>query len=359
MNLKEGMHSIYRGEIPDKPVLGIYSRYLPRGEKERFIRNNGMGLIEYVPLTTQVGPPWHMLPGFLSEVKDTRLINEYLWEKGNIREKRTYLTPVGEVSTNIGQSKGAGSEHISAYYIKSASDYHTMKYIVENTILKSNEDLYLATVDRIGTDGVVLGRMDRTPYQKLMLEIVGSGQFLMDLFDNAEMVEELMYAMGKKYYEQVDRAMESSAEIIWLPDNVTVDMTPPRFYKEYLLKYYQYCCKCAHQTGKVVVAHYDGKLRPLIPLLNQTGIDVLESVSDPMIGGDMTYDECIEAFPDKVILPNFPSSLALASKEKVFEFIHGLLKKAEGKPLMLQISEDLPEGTWQDVIPLVISAMYN
>ena len=59
MTIKEAMMSVYRNEIPERPVVGIYTRYLSRGEMERKARNNGLGIIAYVPLTTQIGPPWH------------------------------------------------------------------------------------------------------------------------------------------------------------------------------------------------------------------------------------------------------------------------------------------------------------
>jgi hypothetical protein len=357
MTMRERMSGIYRGEMPGRPVLGIYARYLPRGSIEREARNNGLGIIDYIPLTTQAGPPWHMLPGFLSQVGDVELTSRYHWENGQMRERRTYDTPVGTVWSDIGKSKGAGSEHISAYYIKSPEDYRVMKHIVENAVLGSNGEMYDQAVEAMGDDGVIMGRMDRTPYQKLLLELAGGERFLTDLYDDPEPVEELMQAMARRYREQVGRAMESAAPVIWIPDNVTVDMTPPRYFETYLLDLYKYCVLCAHQVGKIVVAHYDGKAKPLVPLIRQSEIDVLESVSDPVIGGDMTYSQWREAFPDKVILPNFPSNLCNSPDQEVIAAIEQLKKDAAGRPFMLQISEDLAEGTWRRVIPLVTRAM--
>ncbi|MCI8597840.1 MAG: hypothetical protein HFJ10_05285 [Lachnospiraceae bacterium] len=359
MTIRERMLSAYRGKAQDRPALGIYARYLPHGAIERQVRNLGLGIIEYVPITSQIGPPWHMLPGFLSEIPGVELQSRYHWVKGNLREIRTFSSEKGSVFTEIGSSKGAGSEHIGSYYIKSLEDYKSMKELVEKAILHPNTELYLNTAERLGEDGVVMGRMDRTPYQKLLLELAGAQQFLVDLYTEPEIVEELMEALGKRYKEQVDIMAESPAEIIWMPDNVTVDMTPPKAFRKYLLEYYQYCVTCAHEAGKLVAAHFDGKIRPLISEIKESGIDIIESVSEPRIGGDMGYWEAQETFQEQVVLPNFPANLSYESDEAIHAYFTDLREKVGERPFMLQISEDLPDGTWQRMIPLITKYMYE
>ena len=359
MTIRESMMSVYRNEMPEKPVVGIYTRYLSRGEMERKARNNGLGIIAYIPLTSQIGPPWHMLDGFLSEVKDVDLSARYFYRHKALYEHRTYHTPIGELTAEIGKSAGTGSEHIAKYYIQQPEDYHIMEYIVRNTILSPNTELYRRTAHELGEDGVVMGRMDRTPYQKLLIELAGAERFLMDLFDKTEIVEQLLDTMGMRYREQVDMAMDSEADVIWIPDNVTVDMTPPENYKKYLMPHYQYCVKCAKEAGKLVVAHYDGKIRLLSQYINEIGFNAIESVSDPMISGDMTFIEAVKAFPGKAILPNFPSNLSHSSIKDIQDYIGNLKEQARGIPLMLQISEDLADNSYERVIPAILEAMYE
>ena len=359
MTIREAMMSVYRNQMPEKPVVSIYKRYLSRGEMERKARNSGLGIIDYIPMTSQIGPPWHLLDGFLSEVRNADLSSRYFYKNGALYEQRSYHTPIGDVSAEIGKSVGQGSEHIAKHYIRKPEDYRVMEYIVRNTVLSPNIELYRRTAHELGGDGVVMGRMDRTPYQKLLIELVGAERFLMDLFDENEIVEELLDSMGKRYREQVDMAMDSDAEIIWIPDNVTVDMTPPENYEKYLMPHYQYCVKCAKQAGKLVVAHYDGKIRPLSKYINEIGFNAVESVSDPMISGDMTFSEAVAAFPAKVILPNFPSNLSQAPKETIRDYIGNLMEQARGIPLMLQISEDLADNSYERVIPIILEAMYG
>ena len=359
MTIKESMMSIYRNEMPEKPVVGIYNNYLSRGEMERKARNNGLGIIAYAPLTSQMGPPWHMYDGFLSQVRDVALSSHYFYRNGALYERRTYQTPVGELSAEIGKSVGKGSEHIARYYIQQQVDYRIMEHIVRNTVFSANNDLYRRTTHELGEDGVVLGRIDRTPYQKLLIELAGAERFLMDLFIENEVVEELLETMGKRYRQQIDMAVDSDAEIIWIPDNVTVDMTPPENYEKYLMPYYRYCVKCASEAGKLVLVHCDGKIRPLVNYINEIGFNAIESVSDPMISGDLTFIEAVKVFPGKVILPNFPSNLSMAPKKNILDYIENLKEQAKGIPLMLQISEDLEDNNYERVIPIILEAMYG
>lgn len=353
------MMCAYRNQQADTHTMGIYTRYLKRGDMEREVRNLGMGIIDYVALTTQMGPPWHLIPEFMSQVKDTNIAIRYFWDHGRKVERREYATPVGTVYADVTQDLGDGSEHISHYYLQSPEDYRTMKYIVENASIVSNEALCLSRRDNLGEDGVVIGRVDRTPYQKLLLELCGGEQFLMDLYDDPEPIEELMEAMMRRLDEEMRMAMDSKIEVIWMPENVTCDMTPPHMMKKYHLDAYQRYGKWAREAGKVVVAHFDGKVKPLKDMLNQSGLSGLESLSNPDIGGDSTYEELCEMFPNMALLPNFPANLAMESEAEICAYIRYLKQTADryGRTLMLQVSEDLPAQSYRRCLSIIARAM--
>jgi len=59
------------------------------------------------------------------------------------------------------------------------------------------------------------------------------------------------------------------------------------------------------------------------------------------------------------VLPNFPSNLCDAPEEVIEACVQDYLSAAAGRPFMLQISEDLAEGTWRRVIPLVASTFFQ
>jgi len=59
---------------------------------------------------------------------------------------------------------------------------------------------------------VVLGRVDRSPYQKLLIELAGPERFLIDLYTESDPVVGLIELMSELMDEQVRLAIESEAE---------------------------------------------------------------------------------------------------------------------------------------------------
>jgi len=68
----------------------------------------------------------------------------------------------------------------------------------------------------LGEDGVVLSRLDRSPYQKLLIELAGPERFLIDLYTNPKPVEKLMQVIGLRQDDQLALALDSEAAFIWM-----------------------------------------------------------------------------------------------------------------------------------------------
>jgi uroporphyrinogen-III decarboxylase len=359
MSMRERMLAAYRNQVPDRVPVCIYTRYLPRGATERQIRNLGLGIVEYHPVVSLLAPPWHILPGYLSEVQGADFDLRYRWEHGKRIERRIYTTPVGTVYQDVSQDPaGAGSEHIHKRYLTTREDYRTMQYIVEHTVFRRNEETIRAKIADLGDDGVLLGRMDRSPHQKILIELAGTEEFLLGLYTDPEPALALMAAMTAKMDEMFSLTLDSAVDVIWQPDNVTSDLTPPKSFAQYVLPFYQKHAAAVHAAGKAYIVHLDGRIRALQEALNQVDFDAIESLSFPEIGGDYTLSEARAAFPGKAILPNFPSNRCQESDDAIAAYVHALLDEAgTGTPFMLQISEDLPPEQWRRVLPIIAQAV--
>lgn len=352
------MLAVYRNQLPDVFPVSIYNRYLPRGSTEREIRNMGIGIIEYHPVTTLLAPPWHMNPGFLSEVKGAEIKISYTWENNELVEVRTYETKVGTLSQCTKKDKVYGSDWISKFYITKPEDYKIMQYIVENTVFRSNEKELSRKMEDLHDDGVVLGRIDRSPFQKLMVELAGPETFLMDICSGLKEAEELLEVISAKLEGSFDMVAESAAEVIWQPENVTGDMTSPKFFKKYCMPFYEKFAKKLESTEKPYVVHLDGRLKSLLDLIAECPFDAVESFSYPEMGNDITLYQAREAWPNKVILPNFPASLCQESEKKIIGSLRKMIEEAgKDKPYMLQISEDIPHEQWKRILPIVVQFM--
>jgi hypothetical protein len=354
MTTRERMMRIYRRQAIDRPMVGIYSRYLPRGSCERLVRNAGLGIIDFHPLVSLLAPPWHTLPGYLSEVRGASLDVSFSWENGLLIETRTYTTPVGKLTQRSRKDPAYGSDWIDKFYISTIEDYKVMQYLVENTVLRSNAQDFRARQRDLGEDGVLVARVDRSPFQKLLIELAGPERFLIDLQLDPEPARELLAALDRRMDEVFAQVAEGEAEVVWQPDNISCDMTPPVCFEKYCVPHYLKHGRRLQECGKVYLVHMDGRLGPLKQMIARCPIDGIESLSLPQISGDFTLAEAQAAWPDKVILPNLPSPLAEQDEQTIRSFLTELLRSAgTDRAFMLQISEDLPPGSWQHVLPLI------
>lgn len=354
MTMRERLLAVYRRQEPDRLPIAIYSRYLPRGTAERELRSLGLAIIDYCPVVSMLAPPWHTQTSYLSEVKGAALEIRWSWDNGQKVETRSYRTPMGTVFQEARPDNASGSDWITKHYISQRQDYKVMQYLVENTVFRRNDQALEVASANLGEDGVVLGRVDRSPFQKLLIELAGPERLLLDLATEPDPVVELLDALDQRMNEAFRSVVDSKAEVIWQPDNITSALTPPAYFKRYCVPFYERQGKLCHEVGKPYLVHMDGRVKALKDLIAQCPIDAVESFSLPEIGGDMTFAEARGAWPDKLVLPNFPSPRAYASRQEVEGFLDNLLSEAAGGlPFTLQFSEDIPQSEWARILRIV------
>jgi len=353
MTIKERILSVYNNQMPDKMPIGIYNRYHRYGEVERVARNNGLGILDFYPVVSLLAPPWHVKPGYVSEVKNASFEIKIIWDKGKQTEIRTFETPVGNISQQIVKDTAYGSDWIQKHYLKTPEDYKIMQYIVENTVFEPQEKAIKQRIADLGNDGIVLGRVDRSPYQKLLIELADPETFLPELYTNPAPIEELIETTNHKCNEQFLMAMESGVEAIWQPDNVTADMTPPDMYEKYVLPFYEKHGEQCRNAGKPYIVHIDGRTQGIKHLIAQSPFDVVESFSFAEMAGDVPVEEALEIWPDKVLCPNFPASLSEENEKNILEYLHMRKQEFNNKPFMIQISEDIPTGSYLKLLPVL------
>ena len=168
-------------------------------------------------------------------------------------------------------------------------------------------------------------------------------------------VEEVLYTAQARATEAMERILDTEAELIWLPENVTVDMTPPQAFEKYHLDYYARWAQASAAKNKPLVVHIDGRLRPLADLIKRARIPVIESVSAPSIGGDLELGQAQDLFADAVILPNVPSNWALLDDQEIARELRRMIADARAdRPWMLQFSEDIPVHELARVMSVVV-----
>jgi hypothetical protein len=341
MNAKDRIMAVIHGEEPDEVPLGIYNILMPRGAAERELRNNGVGLIDWVLV--------HKI-----NVRGTKLVRTTNWAPWSILERflpsgvqydieETYHTSLGKVTL---KSKAGlnfvGGRWVFEPLIKSPSDYDVVEYLVENTEVLPDYDKFVETERLMGSDGIVYACGPKSPIQEMIM-LMGYRNFAIHYFVHRTEFEDLYKVLFKKIVEEYQVISESPAELVWGGENLDGNVTNPKLFEKYNLPFYDRITHLLHKRSKFLATHFDGRLKCLSDLIGKADIDIIEAFCPPPMG-DLPIKEAREAWGEKrVLMISFPASASVLGEEEVERQVIEILRDiAPGNRAEIQICEDIP-----------------
>lgn len=124
-------------------------------------------------------------------------------------------------------------------------------------------------------------------------------------------------------------------------DNIDGSITSPDFYRDYCLPAHQRYTDILHKQGKKVGSHTDGNLKPLLFLLAESGLDVLESFTPSPIT-DCSFEEAWQACVDGLIIwGGIPSSFLepITSEDEFRTYIEKVVNLVRGSAFIFGIGD--------------------
>ncbi len=245
-------------------------------------------------------------------------------------------------------------------WIKSPGDYKIQQWIVEHTEVVPNYDAFEEAEGAIGENGVVVvtgaaNWMHRTPAMSINVDWAGTQRFCLDVgLDLPELYD--LYDAQKKLFIEEQRLIAAGPGryVVWF-ENLTINMLGPRRYGDLLMPIYQEAVPIHEAAGKKVMVHYDGALRVVADQIATAPFQIIDSLTEPP-EGDMTFDQCRAAWPDKVFWGNVNVDLYYRPADQLREAVKGICHRAGKQAVALEISEDLP-GNWEQSVPVVLETL--
>jgi hypothetical protein len=139
------------------------------------------------------------------------------------------------------------------------------------------------------------------------------------------------------------------------PDNITAPMTGERTFRRWCLPYYRELSDMLAERQTPVFVHMDGDLQPLSRAIAESGVGGIDSMSPPP-DNDTSVAAAIRQWPGMRL--NFPSSVHLAPASTVYETAARILDEGGNSGrLQIQISENVPPGSWRTSYPEIVRAI--
>ncbi len=231
------------------------------------------------------------------EVYDLEVKTE---ERGSLRET-TFKTPYGNLTEKWEYIKSTHSWGPKEFLIKDYRDLKALRYIYNHLNYTPDYGLAQKRVETIGDNGIVLAYTPKSPFMELVALKAGIEHVTYIYMDAQEEFEETLAVMQQKHNIATDIAINSPAEFIFMPENLTSESVAGMFYNNYLKPVYLDWLSRIKNANKMSFVHLDGTLRPLLSELSEVGFDVIEAVT-PAPVGDIELEDLRSHVRDETII---------------------------------------------------------
>jgi hypothetical protein len=241
------------------------------------------------------------------------------------------------------------------YWIKEPHDYQVRQWIVEHTELQPDYTAFAELDERVGSQGIVLVEGGRTPLMSICVDWAGTERFCIDVASGVDELFSLYEAQRKLFLEETRLMAAGPGRFCRWLENLTIGNLGPKRYERLLLNVYDEAVPILEQAGKRVMVHYDGALRVIRGQIARAPFHIIESLTEPP-EGDLRYDECRAAWPDKVFWANINVQAYSLPPEQLRAEVIAKRERAGKRGLAFEISEDVP-ANWREAVPVVLETL--
>jgi len=187
------------------------------------------------------------------------------------------------------------------WLVASPQELRAALYLLEGERYQVDNTAYRENVAGVGEDGIVLSGASTDPLMFLLSGWMGVKNFSYALADYPAEVEAALEAITRQELERARAAAASECPFLQVGGNITAAVVSPRLFARYAMPFFRQVTDLLHAAGKHAQYHFDGWVRPLLPMIAESGLDCIEALT-PQPSGDVTLAEAIAALQGKVLI---------------------------------------------------------
>ena len=285
---------------------------------------------------------------YSTEIKNVRVEETtFIGDNGRERRKKSYVTPHGElVSVDV---RGEVSWWMEEPIFKDQRDYKALFYLLENYEYQPSFEVFKEEDRQRGDLGIGRAITEKNPFFEMMHNLMGIETLAYEWNDNRGMILELYRLLLENRRRRLEIVAKSPAEFVVIDGNIEMSVVGPERFQEYYVPVIEEASELLHANGKKTGLHLDSNNRLFLEPVSRLSVDFIESFTPPP-DCDITVKEALEAWPDKILLLNFPSSVHLSGVDAVVDLAERLLAEG-GDRIAMGFHENVPK--FDAVVPLV------
>lgn len=296
MTPRERVLTILRGGQPDQvPWFGDLDYWANSLIKRGLKPNNFISSDDYIQWHRDLGVGFYLQGYFpFKQIYNNCEVKE--WNEG-YRRYTEIITPLGSVRECWEYIPTSFSEGPVEHFMKTEQDIPVMKFIYENISYEADYGMAWKRKQQVGDQGIVLCYLPKSPFMHLMALEAGVMAVTLSAFNQPEEFQDLLDTMKKAFDQAARIAVDSPAEVLMIPENLSSEMVGPDFFYKYMVDYQKEWTNKIHQAGKHSFIHIDGTLGGLLRQEAAAGFTVLEALT-PHPVGDLGFEELAKVAGD-------------------------------------------------------------
>ena len=287
MTPREQLLAILNGRPPDRvPWFGDLDYWatalIGRHQRPVTFRESS----EYIQWHRELGVGFYLQGYFPFRMQFD--LEERVWQEGN-RRFREFRTPLGNLRECWEYLPASFAEAPVEHLLKSESDLPAFRYVYEHAACEPDYDYAWRRREQIGEQGLLLCYLPKSPFMHLVaLEAGITAVTFVEMNAPEEFAATL--AVMKKVFDAAARiAVDSPAEMLMIPENLSSEVVGPRNFENHIRAYQEEWFREIASAGKPSFVHMDGTLRGLLAQEASTGVRVIEAMT-PAPVGDLAID---------------------------------------------------------------------
>jgi len=214
---------------------------------------------------------------------------ERVWCEGN-RRYRELVTPRGTLRECWEYLPDSYAEAPIEHLVKSEHDLAALRYVYEHTSCEPDYDFALRRNQEIGDQGILLCYLPKSPFMQLVALEAGITAVTFAEAAAPDEFAETLAVMSRAFAKAAQLAIDSPAEALMIPENLSAEVVGRRYFEEYVRAYQEKWIGEIAAAGKHSFIHMDGTLRGLLREESSTGVAVIEAMT-PAPVGDLAVEE--------------------------------------------------------------------
>ena len=169
----------------------------------------------------------------------------------------------------------AGVPYSPVMLVRELSDIDTLKPVDPGSARRMNESLEAIRLmkERGGKDVPVVGWIEGALAESC--DLMDMQEVFINLLEEPEAIRQLLDVCMEQNLWFAREQIKAGADIIGLGDAAS-SLIGPRLYEEFALPYQKEMVRAIHEMGAKVKLHICGNIAPVLPLVAQTGADMID-----------------------------------------------------------------------------------